>query len=168
MIILVLKKELLVKVLENIVPIGFFIATILSGLLVSIFSNFSWFDAEATQEIGFSYYLIGIDRIIAFLSLVVVAPIAEEIIFRGWLYGKLRNLTHQIYSEKFSTTLSIIAVSLLFGIVHLQWNVGVDVFAMSIVLCAMREITGTIHAGILMHMLKNGIAFYLLYVLNFM
>ena len=62
--------------------------------------------------------------------------------------------------------ISILLVSLLFGIVHLQWNVGVNVFAMSIVMCLMREITGTIHAGILMHMLKNGIAFYLLFVLG--
>ena len=39
-------------------------------------------------------------------------------------------------------------------------------FALSIVLCGLREITGTIHAGILLHMLKNGIAFYLLFVMG--
>ena len=55
-------------------------------------------------------------------------------------------------------------VSVLFGLVHMQWNVGINVFAMSVVMCALREITGTIYAGILLHMLKNGVAFYLLYV----
>ena len=62
--------------------------------------------------------------------------------------------------------ISIFLVSLLFGIVHLQWNVGVNVFAMSIVLCGLREITGTVYAGILTHMIKNGVAFYLLYILG--
>ena len=47
---------------------------------------------------------------------------------------------------------------------HGQWNVGINVFAMSIVLCVMREITGSIYSGILLHMLKNMLAFYLLYI----
>ena len=38
------------------------------------------------------------------------------------------------------------------------------VFAMSIVMCAVRELTGTIWGGILIHILKNGIAFYFLFV----
>ena len=49
---------------------------------------------------------------------------------------------------------------------HGQWNVGVNVFAMSIVLCTLREITGTIYAGILLHMLKNTIAFVLVYIVG--
>ena len=100
------------------------------------------------------------------MILVVVAPIAEELIFRGWLYGKLRLLLSSKLSNNASMILSIILVSVLFGMVHMQWNVGVNVFALSVVLCGLREITGTIYAGILAHMLKNGIAFYLLYILG--
>ena len=147
-------------------PIGFIVATILSGLLVSIFSNFQWFDAEATQNVGFSYYLVGFDRIIAFLTLVVIAPIAEEIIFRGWLYGLIRKNTSKKMADIWSMILSSLLVSLLFGLVHFQWNVSVNVFATSLVLCALREITGTIYAGILTHMIKNGVAFWLLYVVG--
>ena len=87
-------------------------------------------------------------------------------VFRGFLYGKIRGRLNEIVSDKISMMISIFLVSLLFGIVHLQWNVGVNVFAMSIVLCGLREITGTIYSGILLHMLKNGIAFYLLFVLG--
>ena len=57
-------------------------------------------------------------------------------------------------------------MSILFGVVHMQWNVGVNVFAMSVVLCGLREITGTIYSGILVHMIKNGLAFYYLYILG--
>ena len=94
----------------------------------------------------------------AFISLVVIAPIAEEIIFRGWLYGKLR--------ARLSLIPAVLLTSILFGAVHGQWNVGVNVFVMSIVMCLQREITGTVYSGIILHMLKNGIAFYLLYIIG--
>lgn len=147
-------------------PVGFIIATLLAAGLVAIFNIFPWFDAEQVQEVGFSIYLTGFEKIVAFLILVVVAPIAEELIFRGWLYGKLRPMLSEKIPNWASMMISIFLVSLLFGIIHLQWNVGVNVFAMSIMLCGLREITGTIYAGILTHMIKNGVAFYLLYVLG--
>lgn len=148
-------------------PVGFIVSTLAAAGLAAIFSMFPWFDAEQTQDIGFSTFLVGIDRIVAFVILVVIAPIAEEVIFRGWLYGKIRRMLSEGVSEALSMTISILLVSLLFGVVHMQWNVGVNVFALSVVLCGMREITGTIYAGILTHMLKNGIAFFLLYVFGF-
>ena len=147
-------------------PAGFFVYMIFSSIITSLFSLFPWFNATEVQNVGFSYYISGFDRIIAFFTLVVIAPIAEEIIFRGWLYGKLRARFNHEMSNILSTIVATFLVSILFGILHLQWNVSVDVFALSIVLCVLREITGTIYAGILMHMLKNGIAFYLLYILG--
>lgn len=139
-------------------PIAFVVSTILAAVLTWIFTVFPWFNAEQAQDVGFSTYLTPGDRVIAFLVLVVLAPIVEEIIFRGWLYGKMRN--------RLSAPWAILIVSLLFGLVHFQWNVSVNVFALSVALCVLREITGTIYAGILTHMIKNGVAFYLLYVMG--
>ena len=139
---------------------------VLAAILVTVFSLFPWFDAEQVQEVGFSVYMSGGDRIIAFLTLVVMAPIAEEIIFRGWLYGKMRNRLLGKMPEIWGIALSTFVVSLVFGLVHMQWNVGVNVFALSVVLCILREITGTIYSGILTHMIKNGVAFFLLYVIG--
>ena len=147
-------------------PVGFFVSLILAAGLVALFNLFPWFDAEQAQDVGFNTYIVGFDRLVAFVTLVVIAPIAEELIFRGWLYGKLRNILSEKVSDLASMIISIFLVSLLFGIIHLQWNVGVNVFALSVVLCGLREITGTIYSGILVHMLKNGVAFYLLYVLG--
>lgn len=144
-------------------PVGFIVYLLIAAALVWVFSIFPWFNPEETQEIGFNLYATGVDRIIAFITLVVLAPIAEELIFRGWLYGKLREKLSEKVSNNASMLISIFLVSLLFGIIHLQWNVGVNVFALSIVLCGLREITGTIYAGILLHMIKNGVALYLLY-----
>ena len=150
--------------------VGFVAYVVLAAGLTALFvflSNvgiFPWFDADQTQDVGYSILNSGLDRVVAFIALVVIAPVAEEIIFRGWLYGKLRRKLSGQMSEIAGMILSIFLVSLLFGIVHLQWNVGINVFALSIVLCGLREITGTIYAGILLHMVKNGLAFYLLYV----
>ena len=165
------RKELGLKNLPTwtdigLAPVGFFVYLILAAGITAIFNLFPWFNAEEVQNIGFNTFISGGDRIIAFITLVVIAPIFEEIIFRGWLYAKLRNQLLQKVSDAASMIISIFLVSLLFGIVHLQWNVGVNVFALSIVLCGLREITGTIYASILLHMLKNGIAFYALFVLG--
>ena len=146
--------------------VGFIVSLIVAMGLVALFSLFPWFDASESQNVGYGYYLSGMNRVIAFIALVVIAPIAEELVFRGWLYGKLRIKTSKEASDLASIFISSVAVSLLFGVMHFQWNVGVNVFAMSLILCGLREITGTIYAGILMHMIKNGLAFYYLYVLG--
>ena len=137
-------------------PLGFIVYLILALLLAAAFTLFPWFDPNQAQNVGFNGLFGVADRLLAFVSLVVIAPIAEEIIFRGWLYGKLRS--------RLSLIPAALLVSLLFGFLHGQWNVAVNVFAMSLVLCGLREITGTIYSGILLHMLKNGFAFYLLYI----
>lgn len=147
-------------------PIGFAVASLLAWVFTLIFSVFPWFDAGAAQDVGFNFFISGFDKVIAFLTLVVLAPIAEEIIFRGWLYGLIRKKTSAAMTNVWSMIASSVVVSLLFGLIHFQWNVSVNVFAMSLVLCAMREITGTIYGGIIMHMIKNGVAFWLLYMMG--
>ena len=143
-------------------PVGLVISLLLGTGLIYLFSLlFPDIDPTQSQDLlGFATLTSNLDRLLAFVSLVVLAPMAEELIFRGWLYGKLRGkLPGQL-----SLPLAMLLVSALFGLVHGQWNVGLTVFAMSLVSCAFREITGTAYAGILLHMLKNGVAFVLLYV----
>lgn len=137
-------------------PIAYVAYLVISYVFTSAMSVFAWFDAAETQDVGFGYFITTGDRVIAMIALVFIAPIAEEIIMRGWLYGKLR--------EKLKIPIAILLTSVLFGFLHGQWNVGVGVFALSLVLCGLREITGTIWSGMLLHMLSNGIAFYLLYI----
>lgn len=142
--------------------VGFVAQLLLGALFDMIFKLFPWYNAEEAQNLGFSG-AYGPDRIAIFALLVIVAPIAEELIFRGWLYGKLRGkLSFGKKFEWLNLPVSIIITSFLFGLVHGQWNAAVNVFALSIVLCLMREVTGTIYSGMLVHMLKNGLAFYLL------
>lgn len=141
-------------------PVGFIVYLVAAGAVTWLFSLFPWFNADQTQNVGYSTSLIGGDLLVAFIALVIIAPIAEELIFRGYLYGKLRG------QLKLGAVTATVLVSILFALLHGQWNVAVNVFALSIILCALREITGTIYSGILLHMLKNGVAFYFLYIVH--
>ncbi len=164
-------------------PVGFLLYTLFANVLISLFSIFPWFSATEKQNVGYNSAMFGSDRLFALTALVVVAPIVEEIIFRGFLYGKLRKKlvkdipeakskqkTKEIKAIKrknrLGITIAIIITSLVFALMHRQWNVGINVFALSIILCLFREMTGTIYAGIIVHMLKNAIAFYLLYIVG--
>jgi len=139
-------------------PIGYVVSLISAAGLTAFFRIFPWFNSEEAQNLGYSLYMMGWERGLAFIGLAVFAPIIEELIFRGWLYGKLR--------IKIPKWLAIILVSLLFGLVHLQWNIGITVFCMSVISCILREVTGTIYAGTLLHILSNGIAFYIRFVMG--
>lgn len=138
-------------------PLGFIIYFIASSLLVFIASSiFSGFDVSQVQEIGFTRFSQSYEYILAFVTLIIVAPVAEELLFRGYLYGKLK--------KHLPVWVSIFITSVVFGLVHMQWNVGLDVFALSIVLCSLREITGNIWSGMLLHMLKNSVAFFIIFI----
>lgn len=114
------------------------------------------FNASQAQDLGFKT-LYGIDRSIALILFVVIAPIVEEVIMRGFLYGKLR----QAAMAKWPAAL---VVSILFALAHGQWNVGIDTFILSMVACYLREVTGTIWPGVVIHMCKNLLAYIMLFV----
>jgi membrane protease YdiL (CAAX protease family) len=138
-------------------PTGLVIYFIFSAILILIATHlFPSFNVDQAQDIGFSGLSQKYEYILAFLTLVVVAPVAEEVLFRGYLYGKLRRHV-PIWA-------AILATSILFGAIHGAWNVAIDTFALSVVLCILREMTGNVWASILLHMMKNGIAFYILFI----
>lgn len=139
------------------VPAGAIVYLILTFIITALGMTFLTFvDFNQTQETGFSGINSQAEYIMAFIMLVVIAPIAEELLFRGYLFGKLRKYA--------PVWISILITSLLFAIVHFAWNVGLDVFALSIVLCVLRVITGSLWPSIMLHMLKNGVAFYFLFI----
>jgi membrane protease YdiL (CAAX protease family) len=88
------------------------------------------------------------------ISVLVLAPITEEIIFRGFIFKGLRS--------KFSFWTAAIVSSLAFAAVHLQWNVAFDVFILAIGAAWLMERTGSIYAAILLHVIKNSVAIMLL------
>lgn len=138
---------------------GFVIAIMAAGILTFILQKvLPGVDWAQKQNVGFDKISSKSDMLMAFVALVVLAPIFEELVFRGWLYRKLKKIA--------PVGVSILLVSLLFAAMHGQWNVGVTVFALSVVTCLIQEFTGTVYGGIFLHMLKNAIAFYALFMTN--
>ena len=145
---------------------AFIVYIICSGVFMAILTSLlPGIDIQQAQELPFSQSMLGASwqYVLAFITMVVLAPLAEEMLFRGYLYGKLRK-TAPIW-------VSVLVASLAFGLAHLwvggtalQWAVTIDTFVLSLMLCALREYTGAIWAGVLLHAIKNGLAFYLLFV----
>lgn len=133
--------------------VGYFAATIIFSSLASLLP---WVDTNQAQDVGFKNLSGSTDLILAFVALVVLPPIAEELLFRGYLFGKLR--------QENGFWVSTIITSLLFGLVHMQWNVGVDTFVLSIFLCILREKTGSLWTSMLLHGMKNGVAYFFLFI----
>lgn len=123
-------------------------------------------DITQEQEIGFDTNITGNALVYVFISLVVLPPIVEEILVRGFLYSGLRTRMNIINAG--------LITSVLFGLAHLQfgsdapllWIAAIDTFVLSVVLIYLREKTGSLWSPIGLHAVKNGIAFIALFVLN--
>jgi len=121
-------------------------------------------DFDQRQELGYDTSVYGVDLGLVFISLVVLPPLVEEILFRGLLYTQIR--------KAFWVGWSAVIISLLFGAAHLQigsgnpllWVAAVDTFVLSMVLVYLREKTGSIWSGVGVHALKNLVAFMILFV----
>lgn len=136
---------------------AFILYFLLSALLTYLASTFiPGFNLDQAQDVGFKDLASNADLLAAFLSLVVLTPIFEEIIFRGLLFKGLR--------RRYTFWIAAIASSLLFAAAHMQWNVAVDTFALGLILCYLTEKSGSIVPSILLHSLKNCLAFVLLFM----
>lgn len=133
---------------------GYFATTIAVNLTLYTM-DIPGLDLQERQEIGFENLSSGLEYVAAFLALVVIAPVFEEIMFRGYLFGRLR--------PRHGFWISAIVTSLVFAAVHLQVNVAIDVFILSMFMCVARERFNSIYPTIAMHMIKNGIAYMILF-----
>jgi hypothetical protein len=150
------------------VVVGFAVYFALNILLVSVLSQvISGLDVTQKQDIGFDGANSLASLVTVFVALVVLAPFAEEVLVRGYLFGTLR--------ARMSLVWAIAVTSLIFGSAHLfggepgaplLWVAAIDTFALSVVLCYLRERTGRLWAGIGLHALKNFIAFLALFVFH--
>lgn len=135
-------------------------------LLTTLISNYLPIDTEQRQELGFDVATTGPELIFIFLSLVILPPLIEEIIVRGFLFTGLRT--------KLPFITAAIVTSIVFGAAHLQWGsdapllwtAAIDTFTLSMILVYLRHKTSSLWPGIGLHFIKNGIAFFVLFVLK--
>lgn len=127
---------------------------------------FPQIDTDQRQELGFNAGVAGPELAFVFISLVILPPLVEELLVRGFLYTGLRTRLPVVYAA--------LAASTVFAAAHLQWGSGqpllwtaaADTFVLSMVLIWLRQKTGSLWPGIGVHFLKNSIAFFVLFILK--
>jgi membrane protease YdiL (CAAX protease family) len=122
-------------------------ATIVYGILVQTFHLALQTNAQTlTQEAKtMPFTVMG-----ALIGAVVIAPICEEIFFRGFLFaGLLRGMT---------VVPAVLLTTLLFTLAHADIGSAVPLFAIGLMLAVIRWRTGSVWPGMALHMLNNALA----------
>lgn len=124
-------------------------------------------DVSQKQDIGFNN-AAGYGLVLTGIALIVLAPVTEELLMRGFLFTSLR-------SRKAPFLVATVITSVVFASAHLLggeagsgllWIAAVDTFILSVVLCYLREKTGRLWAGIGVHALKNSLAFFMIFIMH--
>jgi hypothetical protein len=85
--------------------------------------------------------------------LCVIAPVCEEFLFRGFIFGALRNWR--------GPAVAAVLTGILFGGIHIGSAPVVDLVPLAIfgmLLCGLRQLTGSLYPGIALHSLNNAAA----------
>ena len=124
------------------------------GIIGALLSKFGFPDTSPDFSLsgGFLYNLF------TFISVVILAPIFEELIFRGTILQVL---------SKYNKVFAILVTSLLFGLLHLNMTQAVPAFFMSLILCYMCLKTDSLLVTILAHAGNNLLALMSVYSDNF-
>lgn len=88
----------------------------------------------------------------SFIAAVGIAPVVEELIFRGIMFRAL--------ASRWPIWLAAIVSSAAFGWLHGQLNVGIYTFLLGLLLTWLFQRSQSLFPGILLHMLNNAIAFW--------
>jgi membrane protease YdiL (CAAX protease family) len=160
-----IKDFLLLKKFPNFGQLGevvlaygvYFIVLIISSVLVGALTTV---DVNQAQELGVAA-TAGSGLIFTFVMLVVIPPIYEEIFFRGFLYRYLASYGGKIVGYALT--------SILFGIAHLEfgnlnWIAAIDTLLFSGFLIYISQKHQSLYSAMLLHAMKNGIAFYVLFI----
>lgn len=123
-------------------------------------------NTEQEQQIGFEGANGILPLALVFIGLVIIPAVVEEIMVRGFLYGGL--------VKKYKKITAALLTSGIFGFAHLQlgfgasplWIAAIDTFILSMFLIYLRERTGNLFAGMLVHAIKNTLAFISIFILH--
>ena len=92
--------------------------------------------------------------IFLFLAVVIVAPIGEEIVFRGFLQRFLENYWGDI-------TRAVLITSLFFAMIHFNPFWTIQIYLLGVILGFLAWNTKSVIPSILLHIINNGSAFIL-------
>lgn len=86
---------------------------------------------------------------LSILMACIAAPVVEEILFRGYMYGTIRRLTNPLFAA--------VIIGGLFAVVHGNLPALLPLWAFSILLCLAYELTGCLWVPVGMHVFFNAV-----------
>ncbi|WP_395750069.1 lysostaphin resistance A-like protein [Prosthecobacter sp.] len=89
-------------------------------------------------------------KLLVVLLAVVIAPLAEETLFRGFVYGVLKRYTDAPFAA--------LASSLMFAIIHMHIGSLMPLWMLAVLLCLAYEITGCLLVPMILHAIFNGVS----------
>lgn len=138
--------------------IGVSVAAIVATTILVLFANYLYVEhllagrweamgKQQVVEIFLESDSIALRVAVAFAA-VVVAPVVEEGIFRGFLYGVLKKYSERIFAA--------VVTSLVFASIHMNIPALLPLGILALCLCLAYELSGSLLVPILMHAMFNG------------
>ena len=103
-----------------------------------------------------SRIVIGGQQLLSILNVIVMAPLAEEIVCRGAVYGGIR--------RKLGVVPSVILGGIVFGLIHFNGWISLVMMFMGMVMCVVYEKTGSLIYTIILHMINNAVSMFSMYL----
>ena len=104
---------------------------------------------------------LGVNKSNAAVFVCVIAPIAEEFFFRGFVFGVLRGWRITVRGRNIGTWVAAVLTGILFGAAHLGGTPVVFIVPLAFLgflLCIVRWRTGSLYPGMALHSANNALA----------
>lgn len=128
------------------------LSVLLAGILVSITLLIVYYLFEMPKE---NFYINNYTRVIDLIGLCLLAPILEELFYRGVLFKTL--------STRYSFILSALYSSLIFSLMHMSLRNLLPTFITGFAMCCVLKKTNNIVYCIIIHMIINILITYITY-----
>lgn len=134
---------------------AYIVATVTAFVIIGILVPTVNLDQD--QVVGFETASSSLEILLAFVALVIITPLTEEVLIRGFMFKGLNRVL--------GFGMAAFVSAAIFALLHGQLNVGIDTFILGLVLAWLVNKTGSLWPAIFLHMLKNLVAFSFLYLL---
>lgn len=84
------------------------------------------------------------------IAAAVIAPLVEELFFRGFIYGVMKRYTDGLFAALCS--------SILFAVVHMHVGTLLPLALLALIFCALYERTGSLLVPMLLHAAFNSVS----------
>ena len=150
------KKKGLKKVLQNVEPAKFLLIIPFAFLGMMVCNLLATFALSVLPESFTKSYdsaaasIYSGNKVVMVIAVALVGPILEELVFRGVLYNRLKDM--------FGVVVAVLGSAITFGVFHMNWVQGIYAGTLGLLLAFLYYKYKSIIAPIMMHVTCNSIS----------